>query len=241
MFQCGENDKRKANDWRPEIHDSDGLAMWSGAAALALVAAAEAAARAELGPAVYGADADTYPAVLARLLTEARATLAIAESCTGGLIASQLAAVPGASAFLVGSAVVYTERMKTHWAHVPPELLERHGAVSRPVAVALAEGRPAMLEIDLQGARQVREAMPEALFVFLAPPSWDELVRRLVGRGTEDAEERARRLRTAQDELAAQDWFDTTIVNESVAAAGEKLVELLLDPPPVAADRRVTP
>ena len=112
----------------------------SQAEADAALAAAEAAARAELGPAVYGADADTYPAVLARLLTEARATLAIAESCTGGLIASQLAAVPGASAFLVGSAVVYTERMKTHWAHVPPELLERHGAVSRPVAVALAEG-----------------------------------------------------------------------------------------------------
>lgn len=116
-----------------------------------------------------------------------------------------------------------------------------YGTPRRPVEQTLADGRPALLEIDLQGARQVREAMPEALFVFLAPPSWDELVRRLVGRGTEDAEERARRLRTAQDELAAQDWFDTTIVNESVAAAGEKLVELLLDPPPVPADRRVTP
>ena len=56
----------------------------------------------------------------------------------------------------------------------------------QPVDLALAAGRPAMLEIDLQGARQVRETMPEALFVFLEPPSWDELVRRLVGRGTED-------------------------------------------------------
>ncbi|ATB31521.1 CinA family nicotinamide mononucleotide deamidase-related protein [Melittangium boletus] len=112
----------------------------SQAEADAALASAEAAARAELGLSVYGADQDTYPAVLARRLTEARATLAIAESCTGGLIASQLASVPGASAFLVGSAVVYTERMKTHWAGVPPELLERHGAVSRPVAVALAEG-----------------------------------------------------------------------------------------------------
>ena len=63
----------------------------------------------------------------------------------------------------------------------------RYGTPRRPVERALAEGRPAMLEIDLQGARQVRETMPEALFVFLKPPSWDELVRRLVGRGTESA------------------------------------------------------
>ena len=68
-----------------------------------------------------------------------------------------------------------------------------------PVTQALAEGRPALLEIDLQGARQVRERMPEALFVFLAPPSWEELVRRLVGRGTEGAAERERRLETARD------------------------------------------
>ena len=112
----------------------------SQAEADAALAAAEAAARAELGRAVYGADQDTYAAVVARRLTEAHATLAIAESCTGGLIASQLAAVPGASTFLVGSAVVYTERMKTAWADVSPELLARHGAVSRPVALALAEG-----------------------------------------------------------------------------------------------------
>ena len=65
---------------------------------------------------------------------------------------------------------------------------------ARPVEEALAAGRPALLEIDLQGARQVRETMPEALFVFLAPPSWEELVRRLVGRGTEDEAERERRL-----------------------------------------------
>ncbi|EPX61555.1 Molybdopterin binding protein [Cystobacter fuscus DSM 2262] len=112
----------------------------SQAEAEAALAAAEAASRAELGRSVYGADADTYPGVVARLLTQARATLAIAESCTGGLIASQLTAVPGASGFLMGSAVVYTERMKTAWAGVPPDMLERHGAVSRPVAVALAEG-----------------------------------------------------------------------------------------------------
>jgi nicotinamide-nucleotide amidase len=110
------------------------------AEAEAALAAAEAAARKELGLVVYGADGDTYAGVLARLLTQARATLALAESCTGGLIAEQLTAVPGASSFLVGGAVVYTEQMKMAWAGVPAELLARHGAVSRPVAVAMAEG-----------------------------------------------------------------------------------------------------
>ncbi|MFC0359981.1 MULTISPECIES: guanylate kinase [Kytococcus] len=114
-----------------------------------------------------------------------------------------------------------------------------YGTPRDPVESALEQGRPALLEIDLQGARQVREAMPDALFVFLAPPSWDELVRRLVGRGTEDAEERERRLATAERELAARDWFDVSIVNESVERAGADLVDLLLDPPPVPADRRV--
>ena len=71
----------------------------------------------------------------------------------------------------------------------------RYGTPRGPVEEVLAAGRPAMLEIDLQGARQVRETMPDALFVFLAPPSWEELVRRLVGRGTEDEAERERRLR----------------------------------------------
>ena len=106
----------------------------------AALAAAEAAARAELGLAVYGADGDTYTGVLARLLTEARATLSLAESCTGGLISAQLTAVPGASSFLLGGAVVYTEQMKMAWAGVSAELLERHGAVSNPVAMAMAEG-----------------------------------------------------------------------------------------------------
>ncbi|WP_432214506.1 guanylate kinase, partial [Staphylococcus aureus] len=78
---------------------------------------------------------------------------------------------------------------------------------------ALEAGRLALLEIDLQGARQVRASMPEALFVFLKPPSWEELVRRLVGRGTESEAERARRLETAVAELAAEPEFDVTIVN----------------------------
>ena len=112
----------------------------------------------------------------------------------------------------------------------------RYGTPRRPVERALAEGRPAMLEIDLQGARQVRQTMPEALFVFLKPPSWDELVRRLVGRGTESAEERALRLDTARLELAAEAEFDVTIVNHEVHAAADELVALMtldLEQPPI--------
>ncbi|GAB3674988.1 guanylate kinase [Angustibacter aerolatus] len=100
----------------------------------------------------------------------------------------------------------------------------RYGTPRRPVEEALAAGRPALLEIDLQGARQVRASMPDARFVFLAPPSWDELVRRLVGRGTETPEERERRLSTARDELAAEPEFDVTIVNDDVERAAGELV-----------------
>lgn len=103
----------------------------------------------------------------------------------------------------------------------------RSGTPRRPVEEALAGGRQALLEIDLQGARQVREAMPDALFVFLAPPSWEELVRRLVGRGTESAEQQARRLETAVQELAAESEFDVTVVNTDVRAAAEELVALM--------------
>jgi guanylate kinase len=103
----------------------------------------------------------------------------------------------------------------------------RYGTPRKPVEAALADGRFALLEIDLQGARQVRERMPDALFVFLMPPSWDELVRRLVGRGTETAEERDRRLGTAREELAAEAEFDATIVNREVHAAAEELVALV--------------
>ena len=102
-----------------------------------------------------------------------------------------------------------------------------YGTPRRPVEQALAEHRMALLEIDLQGARQVRESMPEAFFVFLAPPSWEELERRLVGRGTEDAEERARRLETARVELAAEKEFDVTVVNDDVHRAAEELVSLM--------------
>ncbi|KRF16277.1 guanylate kinase [Nocardioides sp. Soil796] len=106
----------------------------------------------------------------------------------------------------------------------------RYGTPRGPVDEALASGRPALLEIDLQGARQVKVNMPEALFVFLAPPSWDELVRRLVGRGTEDERERERRLETARVELAAEAEFDKTIVNREVHAAAHELVTLMKAP-----------
>lgn len=103
----------------------------------------------------------------------------------------------------------------------------RYGTPRGPVEARLAAGRPVLLEIDLQGARQVRESMPDARFVFLAPPTWDELVRRLVGRGTEGAEERERRLATARVELAAESEFDHTIVNDSVRRATDELVTVM--------------
>ena len=104
----------------------------------------------------------------------------------------------------------------------------KYGTPRDPVNQALAAGRMALLEVDLQGARQVREQIPQALFVFLTPPSWDELVRRLVGRGTESEEERRVRLATARQELAAQEEFDVTIVNDDVRRASEELVSLML-------------
>lgn len=103
----------------------------------------------------------------------------------------------------------------------------RYGTPRFAVEEALAAGRPALLEIDLQGARLVKESMPEALFVFLKPPSWEELVRRLVGRGTESEEERERRLATARVELAAEREFDVAIVNHEVREAAAELLTLM--------------
>ncbi|WP_110205619.1 guanylate kinase [Nocardioides daejeonensis] len=103
----------------------------------------------------------------------------------------------------------------------------RYGTPRGPVEEALAAGRPALLEIDLQGARQVKASMPEALFVFLKPPSWEELVRRLVGRGTESEEERERRLASARVELAAESEFDVAIVNHEVREAAGQLLTLM--------------
>jgi guanylate kinase len=114
----------------------------------------------------------------------------------------------------------------------------RYGTPRRAVDEALLAGRPALLEIDLQGARQVRASGVDALFVFLAPPSWEELVHRLVGRGTETAEERERRLDTARLELAAQPEFDVTIVNDDVHRATDELVQCMgLVPRPLGVAR----
>ena len=103
----------------------------------------------------------------------------------------------------------------------------RYGTPRPPIDAALRDGRSVLLEIDLQGARLVRAAMPEAVLVFLLPPTWDELVRRLIGWGTEDAAEQHRRLETAKVELAAQDEFDVKVVNHDVAEAAREVVELM--------------
>ena len=106
----------------------------------------------------------------------------------------------------------------------------RYGTPRAPIERALRAGRTVLLEIDLQGARQVLAAQPAATLVFLLPPSWDDLVQRLTGRGTESAAEQARRLRTARVELAAQTEFDFHIVNDDVATAARKVVELTTVP-----------
>jgi guanylate kinase len=103
----------------------------------------------------------------------------------------------------------------------------RYGTPRRPVDEAIASGESVLLEIDLQGARAVRRAMPEARLVFLLPPSWEELVRRLTGRGTEKPAEQARRLETAKLELAAQGEFDFRIINHDVAEAAREVVDLM--------------
>ncbi len=105
--------------------------------------------------------------------------------------------------------------------------VNRYGTLRSTVEAAVAAGKSVLLEIDLQGARQVKAAMPEADFVFLAPPTWEELVRRLVGRGTESAEEQHRRLETAKLELAAATEFDYVIVNDQVSRAAAALVDLM--------------
>ncbi len=107
-----------------------------------------------------------------------------------------------------------------------------YGTPRLPVVEQLAEGRPALLVIELQGMRQVRKVMPDAQFVFLAPPYWEELVRRLVGRGTEPEDVQRQRLDQARIELAAEAEFDVTIVNDSVEHAADELVRLIEQPVP---------
>jgi guanylate kinase len=103
----------------------------------------------------------------------------------------------------------------------------KYGTLREPVEAALAAGQKLILEIDIQGARQVKLAMPEANLVFIAPPSWEELVSRLSGRGTETAEEQARRLATARQELEAQSEFDHVVINDEVAECALQVVNLI--------------
>jgi guanylate kinase len=145
----------------------------------------------------------------------------------------------------VGKSTVVAHMRKEHpevWLSVsattrgprPGELLEwaefagnRYGTPRAAVLERLEAGEPVLLEIDLQGARQVRESMAEAQLVFLAPPSWEELVRRLTGRGTEPPEVIERRLVAAKVELAAEPEFDVTLVNTSVEDVARELLALM--------------
>jgi guanylate kinase len=106
----------------------------------------------------------------------------------------------------------------------------RYGTPRCAVLERLEAGEPVLLEIDLQGARLVRKSLPDAQLVFLAPPSWDELVRRLTGRGTESPEVIERRLEAARVELAAESEFDITLVNTSVEDVARELLALMLHP-----------
>ncbi|MCS5479568.1 guanylate kinase [Corynebacterium sp. YIM 101645] len=94
--------------------------------------------------------------------------------------------------------------------------IQRSGTPAAPVQEALSEGRPVLIEVDMEGARNVKSMMPEAETVFLAPPSWEVLVERLTGRGTEPEDVITRRLETAREELTCQDWFDHVVVNDQV-------------------------
>ena len=102
-----------------------------------------------------------------------------------------------------------------------------YGTPRGPVDDAVRRGVPFLLEIDVAGVRQVRESLPDARFVFIAPPSWEVLVSRLVARGTEDPAEQERRLRTAKVELAAADEFDVTIVNDDLELAVHELAHVM--------------
>jgi guanylate kinase len=112
--------------------------------------------------------------------------------------------------------------------------LHRSGTPAEPVRAAARAGHPVLIEVDLAGARAVKRAMPEAVTVFLAPPSWQALESRLIGRGTESPEVRARRLATAREEMAAKDDFDVVVVNGQLELACSELVSLLVASTPDA-------
>jgi guanylate kinase len=105
----------------------------------------------------------------------------------------------------------------------------RYGTLREEVERRLAGGRSVVLEIEVQGARQVRGAMPEAVQIFIAPPSPEVLRERLEGRGTDSPEAIEERLRTAETELAARDEFPHVVVNDQVQKAASELEELARD------------
>ncbi len=105
--------------------------------------------------------------------------------------------------------------------------VNKYGTPRKPVQEALNKGFQVVLEIDIQGARQVKKSMPDALLVFIAPPSWQELERRLASRATESTEEQKRRLETARIELMAQSEFDEIVINEDVAKCADEVLDLM--------------
>lgn len=120
------------------------------------------------------------------------------------------------------------ENQLLEWAEIHGGL-QRSGTPAKPVYEAMEQGRPTLVEVDLAGARSIRAAVPEAVTVFLAPPSWDVLVARLRGRGTESEEVIERRLQTARAELDSAGEFDHVIVNDEVDSAAQQLLSLLVE------------
>jgi guanylate kinase len=130
----------------------------------------------------------------------------------------------------------FVDRDEFRRMHEAGELLEFasyagncYGTPRTAVEGQLEQGVPALLEIELQGARQIRDTMPDAQLVFLAPPSWQELERRLTARATEPVHVVRQRLEVARGELAAEGEFDAVVINDEVEAAADRLVSLMLD------------
>ena len=120
-----------------------------------------------------------------------------------------------------------SEGRMLEWAEIHRGL-QLSGTPAEPVHQALESGRPVLIEVDLEGVRQIRDSIPEGRTVFLAPPSWEELEKRLRGRGTEPNEVVARRLDTAKVEMDARHEFDEIVVNDELEAAVDQLVSLLV-------------
>jgi guanylate kinase len=102
----------------------------------------------------------------------------------------------------------------------------RYGTPKAPVEKALSSGKSVLLEIEIAGAKQIKAKMPEAILVFLEPPTWEELVARLEGRGTDSPERRAARLALAQEEMEAASFFDKVLINEQVEQVAASLISL---------------